>query len=664
MLGALTTPLPAAELPATSDPDPLDLAALDLDALMKIEVPTVYGASRFSQKANRAPAAVTVLTARDIEHFGYRNLGEALGAIPGLYVSNDRNYSYLGVRGFLRPGDYNSRVLMLVDGHRINDNLYDSFYLGADGIVDLDLIERIEFIPGPGSTLYGSNALLGVVHVVTKSGAAINGLQASAEAGSLDTYSGRLTFGQRFQNDLDLVASASLYDSAGHSALYYPEFDNPEDGDGWARRLDDEQAYRFSARASLGGFTLTGAFNQRDKTVPTASYGTVFNDGREATRDTRAYLDLAFDRELDDDSRLLGRVFYDRYHYRGTYPYADDSGPGGVILNRDRSAGEWAGAEIQYNRTLADRHVLIAGADYRENLRQFQSNTDDDPPAVYLDDEHGSRNVGAFAQGDIALLQDLHLIAGLSYDHYSSFGDSVNPRAALIYHPWSSTTFKALYGRAFRAPNDFEQHYLSASNFRASDQLGPETIDTYELVWEQRLAPAHRFRLSAYRYTIDDLISQTVDPDDGSIFYANLDRALSHGVELAWESHLGHGIIAQASYALQRAEDCTTGAELSNSPRHLARLHLLAPIHRQKLFAGLEVRYRGESRTLLGNTADDFALVNLTLFGRELLPGLDASATLYNLFDTRYAIPGAADHRQDTIPQDGLGFRLKLTYRF
>jgi len=123
-------------------------------------------------------------------------------------------------------------------------------------------------------------------------------------------------------------------------------------------------------------------------------------------------------------------------------------------------------------------------------------------------------------------------------------------------------------------------------------------------------------------------------------------------------------VLARASYALQRTEDGGTGAELSNSPRHLFKGNLIVPRYRDKLFAGLELQYHSTVRTLSGRRADDFAIGNLTLFSAEIVKGLEVSASVYNLFDTKYGFPGAGGHLQDTISQDGRSFRVKLTYKF
>jgi outer membrane receptor for ferrienterochelin and colicin len=182
-------------LTATAQAPPQDLSQLSLEELSEIQV---YSASKYLQGTNEAPSAVTVITADEIEKYGYRTLGEILRSIRGLYVDFDRNYTYLGARGFRRPGDYNTHILVLIDGHRINENVYDCVLLGTEFPLDVDLIERVEFVRGPSSSLYGTNAFIGVVNIVTKEGHSLNGLEVSLEPASFDSYKGRISYGKKF----------------------------------------------------------------------------------------------------------------------------------------------------------------------------------------------------------------------------------------------------------------------------------------------------------------------------------------------------------------------------------------------------------------------------------------------------------------------------------
>ena len=147
-----------------------NLSDLSMEQLLDVRVERVSGASRYEQEISRAPASVSVITAEEIQKLGYRSLVDVLQGVRGLNVANDRNYNYIGMRGFGRPGDYNSRILLLVDGHRINDNIYNDPLVGTAGMIDVDLIDRVEIIRGPSSSIYGDSAFLGVINVLTKLG--------------------------------------------------------------------------------------------------------------------------------------------------------------------------------------------------------------------------------------------------------------------------------------------------------------------------------------------------------------------------------------------------------------------------------------------------------------------------------------------------------------
>jgi iron complex outermembrane receptor protein len=413
---------------------------------------------------------------------------------------------------------------------------------------------------------------------------------------------------------------------------------------------------------------LSGLYSSRTKDVPTASFATFFGDKPATTTDERAYAELKYNHQFGESTELLARLAYDVYPYIGKYPYdyGTNNRPADIAHDFDVAFGDWLTAEVQLKQRVFDRHTVMVGAEYRENLHQQLSNYDDQRPrTTFLDVRRSGRSFGVYGQAEAVLRTNLLLNAGLRYDYFSTFGSTLNPRVGLIYNPWEKTTFKFLYGQAFRAPNAYEL-YFDAPDFNqaGNPDLQPETIRTYEVIYEQYL-PAHlRFSASGYYYEIDDLISQTIQPGTGLLIFNNVDRVQAKGLEFELEGKYPGGVLARASYALQRTEDVMTGAELTSSPRHLIKGNLIVPLYRDKVFAALELQYQSGIRTLAGRRTDDFVIGNLTLFSREIVKGLEASASVYNLFDTKCGSPGAGDHLQDTIPQDGRSFRLKMTYKF
>jgi iron complex outermembrane receptor protein len=172
-----------------------------------------------------APASVTIVTAEQIERFGYRTLAEVLQSVRGFYISNDRNYTYVGVRGFSRPTDYNNRVVLLLNGQILNENYYNSTYVGSEMGIPLNGLERIEIVRGPGSALYGTGAMFSVINLVTPSGEAEWGGHGHVELGSRGHRAASATAGNR-AGALDFIVSAGWGESDG-ADQYYPEFDDP-----------------------------------------------------------------------------------------------------------------------------------------------------------------------------------------------------------------------------------------------------------------------------------------------------------------------------------------------------------------------------------------------------------------------------------------------------
>jgi iron complex outermembrane receptor protein len=281
-----------------------------------------------------------------------------------------------------------------------------------------------------------------------------------------------------------------------------------------------------------------------------------------------------------------------------------------------------------------------------------------------LDTNSSANTVGFYAQDEVPILNRLTLNTGIRYDYYfDSFGETVNPRVALIYTPWINGAFKSLYAQAYRAPNVFERDYQSSS-YKANPDLGPETIQSYELVYEQILNASLRFNMSLFFNDARDLITFGEDPADGLWVFDNTDKVHSRGAEAEVEWRGRHGVQGNVSYTYAETEDGATGETLSNSPRHVGKLHYSLPLWTEKLTASLELLGVSERKTVQGNESGGYWIANLTLLSREVVKGLELSASIYNLFDRRYADPVGSDYTQDTIEQDGRTFRVKATKRF
>lgn len=640
----------------------LDLTALSLEELMNIPV---RAASGFEQRISEAPSAVTILTRDDLRRFGYRTLADALSSIAGFYTTYDRTYHYLGVRGFSRPGDYNTRTLVLINGVRVNDPLYSTGRIGMDFPLDLDLIERIEVVRGPSSSLYGSSAFFAVINVVTREAEDVAPAEAAASVGRYDAFSGRLSLAQPFGKEGGLLLSGSLLNSDGDT-LYFPAFDSPESNHGIAEDLDGEKAGSALFQARYADWTFQTLHMDRRKERPTASFGTLFNDPAAEDRDRETLADLTWDSELTKDWEGMARVGYQRYTYGADWPYdvADPGEPSDRVVTHDKATSDMLDGEGRLSTELIPGNKLTLGAESRNAFRleqQYESAGE-----TILDSHEDQWDFGVYAQDEIRLCSLALLNAGLRYDALEPYGDSdVSPRTALILEPWEGSVLKLIYGEAFRAPNAYERFYDDGGNtMKANPALKPETIRTYEAVWGQRIVEWFQLNTSLYRYEIRDLITQEADPADGLLQYQNLDAAQARGGEVEGRAQLPGELEVRGSYAYSEAEDADTGDRLSNSPKHLAKLNLQAPLIPRWLTAGIEAQYVGDRLTVQRDEAEGYTVVNATLLTRRLARNLDVSLSVYNLFDKDYAQPVGEEIVGGTVTQDGRTLRLKAAYRF
>lgn len=618
------------------------------------EVPSVTGASRYEQDPREAPASITVVTQDDIRRYGYRTLGDVLNNVRGFFTTYDRNYTYVAVRGFTLPGDYNTHILMLVDGHRVNDNVVDAARVGTESPVDLSIVDRIEVIRGPASSLYGTNAFYAVINIVTRQGRQLQGGEVSADGGSFGSYRARAMYGRKLAGGLEVLAAGGFYNTSGPN-LTFSEFASTNGGQ--ANGLDGDKTGDGFVKVIYHDWSLEGGVQGRRKNIPTASFGTTFNDPRETTWDGHGFAFARYEHTFHQLSRLSVKVGYDRFRYSGSYPY-----PSG--LSRDYIEGDWASVEAQFMQPIGDRNKLIIGGEFRANVRQNQGVFNDSPYAVYLDDHRESQVGAGFVQDEFHITRSLLLNTGLRYDHYETFGGTVNPRAALIYSVDRSTTLKALYGRAFRAPTFYELFYADDGQTQeASPGLRPETISSLELDAERQWSSKLRTSVSLYHFSASDLIRLTTDSVSNLLVFENLNRVTANGIEFEAETNVGP-VEARASYSLSGVRDPDANARPVNAPTHLARLGASVPLLRDRLRLSAEARYMSSRLALAGPDAPAFAVVNMTVLGRPFKNGPQFMGSVYNIFNNRYSDPGGEELAQHLVVQDGRVIRVGARYQF
>ena len=616
----------------------------------------VYAASKFAQAAADAPASVTVLTAGDIRAYGWRTIGEVLNAVRGVHLRYDRFYHYAGVRGFARPGDFSSRLLMLIDGMRVNDNIYDQAGAGLEFPLDVALIDRVEFIPGPGSALYGSNAVLGVVNIVTRSGAALLGTSGEIALGPDSARMARISVAREFGDAQLALAARSEVRPGG--ALSFPEY-AAAPGGGSVSGADRETDRKLFARWSEGAVSATGIVSERRKQIPTGAFSTVFPSLATSGTDRYAFADVQWQPAAQDGRQWFARASLGQYDFRGRFDYPEPDG-----LQHLDQTGQWLAVEARWLATLADIHRLVLGVEVQDNLRQRQrSSFDGTGGGVGADIDERSWRTGVFVSDEIALRPNLHATLGLRADRQLGARKTATPRFALVWEASPGLVAKLLDGRAYREPNAYESQYQDITS-RLNPDLRSETLHATEAALDWHVSTQLRLSASVYRYRVANLIEQQSDPDTGLLVFNNAGLVRSRGLELEADYVSADGWRARTSWAGQRTREGGSDAPLSNAPNSLTKLHVSLPLATLQARAGIEWQRVGERLTLAGDRLPPYALTNVTL--QYLPPGspLNVSVSVYNLFDKAYADPGGPELLQDRIAQDGRQWRVQLGVQF
>ena len=628
-----------------------DLTAMSLEQLL--ETPIV-GASKYEQKPGDVASAVRVISRQDIQTFGWRTLDEALASLPGVHITYDRQYKYLGMRGIGLPGDLTARVLIMVNGNRINDPVYDAAPVGHDLPLDIDLVERIEFIPGPGGAVYGQNAMFGVVNVITRSGASLDGAEVSVSYQHPNTArTGRASFGKLLDNGVDVLVSISGRSANGKDRFY----DYGSSGiSGVAAGLDSERDQEFFARVSRGAWSAEIVQGDRAKRDPTAAY---LSDPLVRTRpysDRYALGQLHYqDRHADGTLLVSGRLFAGRYRFEGTFSYGS--------LFSEPTRADWYGTEWHAVSTAIEGHKLMVGVEAQDNATARQSLLDLAQPANDSRINSSGHRLGVFAQDEWRVIDTLSATLGLRVDHNNFTGTRASPRVGLIWQSTPATTMKVLYGRAQRAPNAFERDYSDGETQVANPSLRGESVDAWEAVIDHRYGHDLAVRASLYRWTTRELITLGIEPVSGLSQYQSGGSIRSQGLELSADKVWASGARLRGSVSLQDADSGQGGGRLPNSPRSLGKLNLSVPLP-WSWQAGYELQADSKRMSLAGDDLGGYAVSNLTLGTTRLARGVELWLSVHNLFDRRFAHPGSEINWQNAFEQDGRSARVKLVVRF
>ena len=641
----------------------------------------VAAASRTSESLQEAPASVTLIGKREIEGFAYTNVGDALLGVRGLFPNSDLTYDSFGFRGVNPFGQYGNRVQVQLDGHILNDDWIGASFLEYDLLTDLHMVEQLEVVRGPGSVLYGTGALFGVINLVTPSQPLehhARGGISTVENGAVRVYA---------DTSAPLGDSGGVWVSAGGLEAQGQDYYSPSNlgsslaSDGIAREVGGFDAANGLAKVWVGPVTLEGYFQQRDKQIPTGSFGTLFNDPRTSVLDRRAFAEVRYEPQLSEEVQLLTRAFYDFYHYEGAFAYLESDGG----LLSETYDGHWLGLEARTIWQPLPAARLTFGSEYQFHYSNQEFGTAaETPDEPYLDQVHPFHQLSGYANADWTLTSWLGLSGGVRFDSWwidtlpidaeatqtkDQFLFSVNPRLVAVLTPAEGSVIKVLGGRAFRAPSVYELTYNDGGFTQVpSPDLVPEIVTTGELEVSQHFGESFWLTAAGFFSHISELIviEGAGDETDPLHFVNQAAPVLTLGgeLELRREFRLGWMLVAQYSFQRTRIDALFDGEQLPNSPTHMGSVKLVAPITSRAL------RLASRVSTDLGrldrnlDEADPAVLWDLTLSGEGQGMGLRYSIGVRNLLDWRYTQPVGDDIPDLGVPQAGRTFQVEVSAQF
>ncbi len=607
-----------------------------------------------SQPVTRAPAVATVITARDIAAMGVTDLSQALESVPGLHVSMSNVgmnpiYEFRGIATKNNP-----EVLMLVNGIPITSVLWGNRGEVWGGM-PLENVARIEVIRGPGSALYGADAFSGVINVITRTAADINGTEYGLRAGSFNSRDVWTQYGGKLG-----AFDAAFYLGAGKTDGQKGTMQNDAQS-AWdgifatnASRAPgpvNAESKGIDARADLSheAWRLRAAYQKREVGVGTGVAGSLDPNGRGHA--SRLNLDMSYDKvNWAPNWDVSGVASYYDIKEKGDPAYTlfpagafNGAFPNGMIGNPGHSERH-SNASVSAFYTGFERHRVRIGTGYRvEDMYDITETKNYDaafaplpggltdvsgnPALVYMTPH--KRNVSyAFAQDEWNFAKDWALTAGVRHDRYSDFGGTTNPRLALVWDAAYNVVVKAMHGTAFRAPSFAELYAINNPVATGNANLKPETITTDELAFSWQPLARLQNNLNFFRYRMRNIILPATP-------YQNTGDQVGRGLELESTLDATSDVRLTGNFSLQHSIDQATGQDAGMAPHR--RLFVLAEwrvaplwqVSTKANYVADRMREPGDNRTKI----PDYTLVDLILRRDSISGNWNIRAMVTNLFD-------------------------------
>jgi vitamin B12 transporter len=544
-------------------PDP----ALEADDL-------VVTATRLTTPRGEVASAVTVITAEDIERRQFRSVPQALRSVPGLHVVQTGSPGQQ-TSVFMRGANSN-HTLVLIDGVEVSD---PSSPAGAVDFSNLwlDNVERIEIVRGPQSTLYGSDAIGGVIHITTRRGKGKAGFAGKLEGGSDETLNQQASVAGA-SDAFDYSFSVTHIDTGGDSVT-------PKRLRNGARKEDDGyENWTSSARMGLAvtdtlEVNVFGRYidseTELDPELEMFGFGTT--EDRDAELDQTEYLlrGEAKAQLLEGLWEATVATSYTNYDRKNR----NDRQSPTETLTRTDFEGDKLKFEVKNDFYPTDAHIVTLGLETEKENMDSGGFSDFGGFVVGEESNADTRNNAVYAQDQFSYGERLFGTIGLRFDDHDDAGSELTWRVAPVYvHNETSTRFKASVGTGFKAPTLFQTDGFTPNNlgsfYRGNPDLDPEKSFGWEIgieqaLWNDRL----NVGVTWFESNIDDLMQVVFDAAFNSS-YENIDEADIKGAETFMHAQLLKSLAVRIDYTYTNAEDDDSGEQLLRRPKHKADLDI------------------------------------------------------------------------------------------
>jgi outer membrane cobalamin receptor len=641
-----------------SDVNTQTMTALQKEIKWLQEETYVITATKTQENINKSGATVSVITAKDLKNMGARNLMDALKRLPGLGVNQMKmGMSAVEVRGV--KTDFGEKVLFLMNGHPINNNLVNGGAHSSYNNFMIDDIKRVEVIRGPGSALYGANAFVAVINIITKDVSDIDGSKVTVGAGSYQSKKLNMQLGESY-GQLDLTANLNIFDTDGFKG------DVASDKNGNSGKSDYwNQRYDLGVKLAYGDYSLQAKYIKR-QSGPFLGATNELND--ESKQDyTDYFIELGYQTHLSNQLNFSSKLYFDHFQFDNLWEFIPDG-----FFVRSPVEHDKTGAELQLEYRFNDNHKFLGGimAEHQSQYNvEFWSNGGSGPlqDISSFANWNGShnRNIHAVYVQDIwDINETLRLIAGTRYDHYSDFGSSFNPRMSLSWEFTDNYSLSTSYGSAFRAPTFGELYNTNNTSIVGNPDIQPEEIETYEVGISGDISKKLNFKITGFHNNITDLIG-AVPTTTAALESRNIGILKVDGVEMEFSSRLKGGSIMSINYTYQNAVNELTDSRATDVPwqklnasfnyRHSRFVNTYAGLNHRGRLSRADDDGRSE---IVSHTTLDIAL-NI----KGPLDQWDVTASIYNFFDKNYYDPTQAGTMISDYPKQGRSFNLEASYK-